>query len=111
MTSQLESNEDVLILNGNEIRTLPDLRKHFQILLVYELFQDGTLERWLKKQGYEAEYEKIMQFPKDGLNGYNVGDFYKIFVPDCTREEIADLTQHIRILEIGGMMHLWKRKT
>lgn len=56
-----------LKMSGVEVRTLEDLRKHFDLTAVVEYYKNGKLLKWLEDRYYDEEAEKI-----EGLNANSV---------------------------------------
>ena len=54
-----------LQIHNTEIRTLDDLRSHFDLPQVTAAFLDGSLEAWLSACYYEREAEAIRDLPHD----------------------------------------------
>jgi len=48
-----------LKMSGVEVRTLEDLRKHFDITAVVDYYKSGKLLKWLEDRYYDEEAEKI----------------------------------------------------
>ena len=45
--------------DGVLVRTIEDLREHFDIVSVLTYYQDGRLVKWLKNGYYDIEAKKI----------------------------------------------------
>ncbi|NFF82258.1 hypothetical protein FC764_13615 [Clostridium botulinum] len=48
-----------LILDGNSVRTIEDLRENFSIEDILEYYNNGLLQRWLEVRGYSELLEKV----------------------------------------------------
>lgn len=57
-----------LKMSGAEVRTLEDLRKHFEINAVVEYYKNGKLLKWLEDRYYDDEVEKIEELNADDSN-------------------------------------------
>ena len=54
-------------------RDIADLREHFDLETVLGLYKEGKLQRWLKRNGYTEEFEKIEALDEDD------SDFKSVF--------------------------------
>ncbi len=54
-----EKKNVTLVLNGNEILSLKDLREHFQAEEIMRYFLEGTLTQWLEQNYYEVQADAI----------------------------------------------------
>ena len=84
-----------LICDGESIRTIEDLRKHFSIEDVLSYFKEGFLCRWLKVRGFNEHLEKVKQIDKMLDDKMIVKELIKIFEIEIEDPEIDDA---IRIL-------------
>ena len=50
--------------DGAEVRTLDELKEHFDIESVVGYFHDGRLLNWLKARYYDPEAEQVEQLVK-----------------------------------------------
>ncbi len=48
-----------LILDGNSVRTIEDLRENFSIEDILEYYNNGLLQRWLEVRGYSELLERV----------------------------------------------------
>ncbi len=80
-----------MLMNGEYLETLQDLKRCFCIdELIYD-YGSGELEIWLRKIGETEKADKINKIPK--VNAYILLRLYKILDlnPDLSEEEIRSL--------------------
>ena len=78
-----------LILNGNPVRTVDDLKHNFSIEDVLEYHDNGLLQRWLHVRGYD-EYLRKVNGMKFDSNISQIQQLIKIFEVECDDEKIKE---------------------
>ena len=53
-----------LILDGNQVRSIEQLRDNFVIEDILGYYREGLLERWLQVRGYEYERKKVSEISR-----------------------------------------------
>jgi hypothetical protein len=55
----------ILPIHKHDIRTLEELKDHFELENVYDHYVDGILEKWLDVRGYTTEYQAVHKLKQD----------------------------------------------
>lgn len=76
-----------LILDGNLVRTIEDLRNNFSIEDIIELYRNGILQRWLDVRGYSELLKKVIDINVDS-NIEIAENLIKIFGVEIDNEKI-----------------------
>lgn len=80
-----------MLMNGEYLETLQDLKRCFSIdELIYD-YESGELEIWLRKIGETEKADRINKIPK--VNAYILLRLYEILDlnPELSEEEIRNL--------------------
>lgn len=90
--------------NEIEVRSLLELREHFNIEMVLQYFFDGKLNKWLKDRGHDYEIEQISKLNEDSKNLAEelckaIGVDYKKYNLDVNIEEIKNGNNKINELD------------
>ncbi len=83
-----------MLMNGEHLETLQDLKRCFCIdELIYTYFS-GELEIWLRRIGETAKAKKVSAIPK--MNAHILLRLYEILDlnPELSEEEIRSLSTH-----------------
>lgn len=67
-----------LILDGNSVRNIDDLKNNFSIEDIVETYNNGLLQRWLSVRGYNEYLDKVNSIEADN-NINQIEQFIKIF--------------------------------
>lgn len=87
-----------LILDGNPVRTIEDLKENFSIEDVLDVYRAGLLQRWLKVRGYSEFLEKVNLIEcKD--NKSIITEFIRIFEIEEDSSKIEEGIEILRYLE------------
>lgn len=80
-----------MLMNGEYLETLQDLKRCFCIDELIYYYGSGELEIWLRKIGETEKADKINEIPK--VNAYILLRLYEILDlnPDLSEEEIRSL--------------------
>lgn len=90
-----------LKIGDKSIRNLEDLYNNFHIDKLYELYQEGILQRWLDVHGIEdkalslKEFEKI--YHKDNIDDIRVREFCNIFFTEYPPDELESIIQNFKL--------------
>lgn len=87
-----------LILDGNPVRTIEDLRENFSIEDVLDVYRTGLLQRWLKVRGYSEFLEKVNFIECDDNKGI-ITELIKIFEIEENHSKIEEEIEILRYLE------------
>ena len=88
--------------DGEKVRTLDELKKHFDIKSVVGYFKDGRLLNWLRARYYDDEAEKVAALDNNDLQIHKkLCEIFgvKIEVDDIDVEEIALRTARLNRLK------------
>ena len=78
---------------GNELvpaRALSDLNNCMNVDDLYEYFQSGQLERWLKVNGETEKASKVAELQKDDDITTVLSSLFKILGLDFSEEEVSE---------------------
>lgn len=80
-----------MVINGEYLENLDDLKRCFCIDELIYTYISGELEIWLKRIGETDKAEKVSEIPK--MNAYILLRLYEILDlnPDLSEEEIRSL--------------------
>lgn len=81
-----------LHVDGQTVRTLEELRNHFNIDDIYDAFQSGMLERWLLSRGYKNEADALSNVLRNSRSEETIGNLIRIFRKDADSDYIAEAT-------------------
>lgn len=83
-----------MVVNGEYLETLQDLKRCFCIDELIYNYISGELEIWLRKIGETDKAEKVSEISK--MNAYILLRLYEILDlnPDLSEEEIRSLSTH-----------------
>ncbi len=83
-----------MVINGEYLETLQDLKRCFCIDELIYTYISGELEIWLRKIGETDKAEKVSKIPK--INAYILLRLYEILDlnPDLSEEEIRSFSTH-----------------
>ena len=88
-----------LICDGYPVRTLDELREHFNIEDILDYYEKGILRCWLKVRGFEKELTAITVVPSmDKLNAAK--ELFRIFEVEVDQETSERIEQIIRKKEL-----------
>ncbi len=95
-----------LILDGNPVRDIDDLRDNFSIEDILEVYRNGLLQRWLNVRGYHDYLKKVDEINSDSVKNI-IKELIKIFnieVDDKNIEEGIAILDYIyeRKLKLDG---------
>lgn len=85
-----------LILDGNPVRTIEDLRENFSIEDILEVYNNNLLHRWLQVRGYLEILEKVNSI-KNENNIEQIKELIKIFnveIDDAKVEEGIEILNY-----------------
>lgn len=87
-----------LFVGDNEASDLESLRENFNFNDILTHFKSGKLEKWLKAQGYEQEYEKVAHLSKDSLDEDAIITLCKILKSPHSSDEnqLKEISQYVR---------------
>jgi hypothetical protein len=77
-----------LIIDKQPIRDLEDLRAHFNVEDVLEVFHNGSLQRWLEVHGFAEELAKLQKV--EGEAPVVAVELCKIFLDSYTKDDAAN---------------------
>jgi hypothetical protein len=72
------------------IRTLGELKDHFELEYIYDYYLDGILEKWLDVRGYTTELQSIQQLKQDHLYKDKrtiLNEIVQIFMPELITDK------------------------
>ena len=78
-----------MVLDGERINSLDDLREHPSTELL-EMHKDGRLSRWLRTHGGASEADKICEMPLSGNTARDLYSICQILAVDIELEDIID---------------------
>ncbi|MGX3044052.1 hypothetical protein [Helicobacter sp. T3_23-1056] len=87
-----------LFVGDNEASDLESLRENFNFNDILTHFKSGKLEKWLKAQGYEQEYEKVANLSKDSLDEDAIITLCQILKSPHSSDEnqLKEISQYVR---------------
>ena len=93
MTKTIKFN---LILDGEPVRTLDQLKDNFNIDDILQHYKSGVLQRWLETRGIEEELKKINKIKGSNLIE-TAKNLSEIFNKNISIEEIGHAVYHLQI--------------
>lgn len=78
-----------LILDGNPVRTIDDLKNNFSIEDILEVYNNGLLQKWLNVRGYNEYLDKVNSIKVDN-NIDQIQEIIKIFKIECDDNKIKE---------------------
>lgn len=78
-----------LILDGNPVRTIEDLRENFSIEDILEVYNNNLLHRWLQVRGYLEILEKVNSIKSEN-NIEQIKELIKIFNVEIDDEKVEE---------------------
>ena len=93
MTKTIKFN---LILDGEPVRTLDQLKDNFNIDDILQHYKSGVLQRWLETRGIEEELKKINKIKGSNLIE-TAKNLSEIFNKNISIEEIGHAVYHFQI--------------
>jgi hypothetical protein len=77
-----------LIIDKQPIRDVEDLRVHFNVEDMLEVFNNGSLQRWLEVRGMAEELGKLQKV--EGKATVVAAELCRIFFASCTKDDVAN---------------------
>lgn len=78
-----------LILDGNPVRNIDDLKNNFSIEDILETYNNGLLKKWLSVRGYNKYLDDINSIEADD-NAKQIQALIKIFEIECDDNKIKE---------------------
>jgi hypothetical protein len=96
-----------LVLSGMPVRTLEDLRVHFDGVKMLEYFKKGTLQRWLEQRNGHLENEQLQTITSQNPSEVLL-QLYRIFgISPDGRSEFSQLEQLLELEEKRKKIELY----
>lgn len=78
-----------LILDGNPVRNIDDLKNNFSIEDILDIFNKGLLQKWLSVRDYNEYLDKVNSIEVDN-NINQIKELIKIFGVECDDRKIKE---------------------